>query len=68
LIFLLINVLGLITGFGSEKFFPLTASSLGVVYSLFILALIMVLMGFIVIYIVSAAWYRLRYRALLNPF
>jgi hypothetical protein len=68
LIFLLINFLGLITGFGSEKFFPLTASSLGVVYSLFILALIMVLMGFILIYIVSAAWYRLRYRALLNPF
>ncbi len=68
LIFLLINFLGLITGFGSEKFFPLTASSLGVVYSLFILALIMVLMGFIVIYSVSAACFRLKYRAILNPF
>ena len=68
LIFLLINFLGLITGFGSEKFLPLTASSLGVVYSLFILALIMVLMGFIVIYAVSALWHRLRYRAMLNPF
>ncbi len=68
LIFLLINILGIITGFGSEKFFPLTASSLGVVYSLFILALIMVLMGFIVIYSVSAAFFRLRYRAILNPF
>ena len=68
LIFLLINFLGLITGFGSEKFFPFTASSLGVVYSLFILALIMVLMGFIVIYSVSAAFFRLRYQATLNPF
>jgi len=68
LIFLLINFLGLITGFGSEKFFPFTASSLGVVYSLFILALIVVLMGFIVIYSVSAAFFRLRYQATLNPF
>jgi len=68
LLFLLINFLGLITGFGSEKFFPLTASSLGVVYSLFILALIMVLLGFIVIYSLSAACYRLRYKAILNPF
>ncbi len=68
LIFLLINILGLITGFGSEKFLPLTASSLGVVYSLFILALIMVLLGFIVIYTLSAAWFRLRYRAILSPF
>jgi len=68
LIFLLINFLGLITGFGSEKFFPFTASSLGVVYSLFILALIMILMGFIVIYAVSAAWFRLKYKTLLNPF
>jgi len=68
LIFLLINFLGLITGFGSEKFFPLTASSLGVVYSLFILALIMVLLGFIVIYLISSAFYRLRYKTLLSPF
>ncbi len=68
LIFLLINFLGLITGFGSEKFFPLTASSLGVVYSLFILALIMVLLGFIVIFPVSAVVYRLKYRIPLNPF
>jgi hypothetical protein len=68
LIFLLINFLGLITGFGSEKFFPLTASSLGVVYSLFILALIMVLLGFIVIYPASAFVYRLKYKTPLNPF
>ncbi len=68
LIFLLINFLGLITGFGTEKFLPITASSLGVVYSLFILALIMVLLGFILIYTVSALFYRLRYKILLNPF
>lgn len=68
LIFLLINILGTITGFGSERFFPLTASSLGVVYSLFILALIVVLMGCIVIYSVSAAFFRLRYKTILSPF
>ncbi len=66
--FLLINFLGLITGFGSEKFFPFTASSLGVIYSLFILALIMVLIGFALTYLVSAAYVKIRRGSLLNPF
>ena len=66
--FLLINFLGLITGFGSEKFFPFTASSLGVIYSLFVLALIMVLIGFALIYLVSAVYVKIRRGSLLNPF
>ena len=66
--FLLVNLIGLITGTGSEKLFPLTASSLGTVYSLFILALIMVFLGFILIYSLSAAYFKIKYRHLLNPF
>ena len=66
--FLLINFLGLITGFGSEKFFPVTVSSLGMVYSLLILALVMVLLGFILTYLVSAAFVKLRRGYILNPF
>ncbi len=66
--FLLINFFGFITGFGSEKFFPFTASSLGMVYSLLILALVMVLLGFILTYLVSAAFVKLRRGRILNPF
>jgi hypothetical protein len=66
--FLLINFFGLITGFGSEKFFPFTASSLGMVYSLLILALVMVLLGVILIYLVLAAFVKLRRGRILNPF
>ncbi|MFC1934556.1 hypothetical protein ACFLWC_07710 [Chloroflexota bacterium] len=66
--FLLINFLGLTTGFGSEKFFSFTASSLGMVYSLLILALVMVLLGFILTYLVSAAFVKLRRGYILNPF
>ena len=66
--FLLINFLGLITGFGIEKFFSFIASSLGMVYSLLILALVMVLLGFILTYLVSAAFVKLRRGYILNPF
>jgi hypothetical protein len=66
--FLLINLICLLTGYSNEGFFPYTASFLGVVYSLLILALIMVLVGFILIYLLSAAYYRLRYKSILNPF
>ena len=66
--FLLINFLGLITGLGSAKFFPFTASSLGVFYSLFILALIMVILGFIITYLVSATYVKIKRGYLLNPF
>jgi len=66
--FILINFLGLITGFGSTELFPLTVSSLGVVYSLFIIALIMVLLGFTLTYLVSATYVKMKRGYLLNPF
>ena len=66
--FLLMNFLALIIGFDSERFFPFTASSLGVVYSLFMLALIMVVMGFVLTYTGSAIFVKLKRGYLLNPF
>jgi hypothetical protein len=66
--FLLINLIGLLTGSGADRFFPVTASSLGVVYSILILALFMVVIGFILIYILAAGYYKLKYRSVLNPF
>jgi ABC-type multidrug transport system fused ATPase/permease subunit len=65
--FLLINFLVLITNLDGMKFFPLTASSLGAVYSLFTLALIMVLLGFMLTYLVSAAYVKIKYGYPLNP-
>ncbi|OGO43649.1 MAG: hypothetical protein A2137_04770 [Chloroflexi bacterium RBG_16_58_8] len=66
--FLLLNLVGLITGAGAGKFFPYTASSLGLVYSLLLLALVMVLVGFVLTYLVAAVYYRLKYRGVLSPF
>jgi hypothetical protein len=60
LIFLVINFLGLISGLGSEKFFPFTASSLGAIYSLFILALVMSLLGLALTGVASAAYTRIK--------
>ena len=66
--FLLMNLIFLLIGYGSDEFFPFTVSSLGAVYSVLILALIMVLIGFVLIYLLSAVYYRLRYKTILNPF
>jgi len=60
--FLAVNFLGLISGLGSERFFPFTASSLGVIYSLLILALVMSLLGFVLTYLVSATYTRIKHR------
>ena len=68
LLFLLVNLFGLIAGLGGERFFPITASSLGIVYSLFMLALIMVLLGFVLTYFISAAYIKVRRGYILNPF
>ena len=65
---LIINVIGLLTGLSRDGFFPFTASSLSIMYGLLILALIMTLIGFAIIYGLSAIYTRLRYRRLLNPF
>jgi len=66
--FLILNVILLAAGYGNDAFYPYAASALGVIYSLLILALIMVLIGFIIIYVIAAVFYRLRYRSILNPF
>lgn len=66
--FLVINLLGLLSGLGSDKFFPLTASSLGVVFGLFVLALVMALLGFVLTYVISATYVKVRRGYLLKPF
>ncbi len=66
--FLLMNLVFLLIGNNGSEFFPFTASWLGAVYGVLILALIMVLIGFILIYLLSAIYYRLRFNAFLNPF
>jgi hypothetical protein len=66
--FLLLNFIALIAGTGSDVIFPFTASWLGAVYGVLILALVMALMGFIVIYVVAATIYGLKYRIVLKPF
>jgi hypothetical protein len=66
--FLLINFIGLVSGSGGDKFLPLTASSIGVIFSLFILAFVMALSGFVIIYLVSAACVKIRRGYILRPF
>jgi hypothetical protein len=66
--FLILNLILLLAGRTTDYVFPYTASVLGGVYSLLIIALIMVLIGFILIYLLAAIYYRLRYKAILNPF
>jgi len=66
--FLILNLILLLVGRTADGVFPYTASVLGAVYSLLILALIMVLLGFILIYLFAATYYRLRYKIILNPF
>jgi hypothetical protein len=68
ILIILVNVIGLLFGLGSEGFLPYTASLLGLMYGLFILALIMTGIGFVITYLVSAVWVRLRYGKVLNPF
>ncbi|GAI10621.1 unnamed protein product, partial [marine sediment metagenome] len=65
--FLVTNLVGLVSGFGGEKFMPLMASSLGAVYSLLILALVMVLLGFVLTYFVSATYVKIKRGYILNP-
>jgi len=66
--FLILNLILFLAGRTTDNVFPYTASVLGGVYSLLILALIMVLIGFILIYLITAIFYRLRYKSILNPF
>lgn len=66
--FLILNLILLLAGRTADGVFPYTASVLGTIYSLLILAFIMVLIGFVLIYLLSAIYYRLRYHIILNPF
>jgi hypothetical protein len=68
LLFILMNLILLLIGFSSDEFLPSAIASLGAVYSVLILALIMALFGFVLVYIFAATWYRLRFKAILNPF
>lgn len=65
--FVIANIIGLLAGIGSEKYFPFTASSLSIMYSLFILALIMTTAGFILTYLIAAVWVKLRHGIMLRP-
>ena len=51
-----------------DTLFPIAAVGLGAVYAVLILALVMALVGFVLIYLVSAIYYRLRYKIMLKPF
>ena len=66
--FLIINLFGLLSGLSGSKFFPVTASSLGMVFSLFVLALVMALLGFALTYVVSVIYVKARRGYLLKPF
>jgi hypothetical protein len=68
ILFLLINLVCLIIGVESNSIFPFAAAWLGAINSVLILALVMALVGFILIYVISAIYYRLRYRIILKPF
>jgi hypothetical protein len=47
---------------------PEAAGWLGAIYGLLSVALVMMVIGFVLVYPLSAAFYRLRYRAVLKPF
>jgi hypothetical protein len=66
--FFILNLILMLAGRANDNFFPYTASILGAIYSLLILALILALMGFLVIYIFSSIIFWLKYRHMLNPF
>jgi hypothetical protein len=66
--FLILNLILFLAGRTTDYVFPYTASVLGGIYSLLILALIMVVIGFILIYLLMSIFYRLKYKAILNPF
>jgi hypothetical protein len=67
-VFLMVNLLEFLTGLGGERFFTLTASSLGVVYSILMLSLIMALIGFVLTYLISAVYVKIKRGHVLNPF
>jgi hypothetical protein len=65
--FFLFNLIALLAGSARGDLLPPGFSWLGAVYSLMILALVMVVIGFALTYPVAAVYYRRRYRAFLRP-
>ena len=65
--FIIMNFVGLVSSLSGEKFIPLMASSLGVVYSILILALVMALLGFVLTYFISATYVKMKRGNILNP-
>jgi hypothetical protein len=68
LIFLLINLLGIVNVIGQDKLFQAAASVLGIVYSLLTVALVMSILGFCLIYLITAVYVKISRGYLLNPF
>jgi hypothetical protein len=66
---LVLNMICLIIGTDNNSIIlPFFAASLAVVNSVLMLALVLILLGFSIIYIISGAYYRLKYKTTLNPF
>lgn len=68
LLFLLINLVGLATVLGQDRLFQFAVPLLGAVYSLLIVALIMAVLGFLLVYFISAVYVKIRRGYILNPF
>jgi len=66
--FLIINLIGLLTEAGTAAIFPVTASTLGIAAAILILASILALVGFIIVYLIASLFYRWHYHRWLNPF
>jgi hypothetical protein len=65
---LIVTLILMLAGKGTDYFFPYLAPAVGLVYSLLTLALVMGIAGFLVIYFLSAVIYGLKNRSVLNPF
>ena len=66
--FLVLNLIGMLTGSGDNGWLSWMASYLGTGYGVLVLALVPGMAGLVIVYLISAAWYRIRYRRVLNPF
>jgi hypothetical protein len=65
--FFLVNLGFMLAGSGGGHWLTPAAAWLGAVYGLLMLALVMVVIGFLLAYPVAAIYYRLRYRLFLSP-
>ncbi len=66
--FMIVSLILMLSGQGGDTFTPYITPVLGVIYSFLVLALILALVGFILIYLFSGFIYWLKTRSILNPF